>query len=97
MIALVLIDNLKKIKVALWLAKSCKICLFAYIILFIVRVGLFFEMHSQLQIVDSNHQDKGIGAFFAEYIDDDGGSKAISLLLLAVFGSFYIGNILVIK
>jgi len=67
-IGMVLVDNIRVNKFAILLKKSCKICIIGYIILFILRIGLFFEVHRVVMLIDPSHDDKGIGSFFAEYI-----------------------------
>ena len=38
-----------------------------------------------------------MGAFLAEYIDDDSGSLIMTIFLLLIFGTFYASNFYIIK
>jgi len=96
-ISLVLVDNIKKMSLAVLLRRTCKVCLLLYMLLFLMRVGMFFNVHAHLKLVIPDHEDKGFGSFFAEYIDDESGSIVMTLFLLSVFGSFYILNIYIIR
>lgn len=90
--ALIFHDNITSLKIAKCLKTTCKASLAAYIILFLIRLGMFFDIHSQVKMIDQSHEDKGIGSFFAEYIDDMTGSILISLLILFLFFAFYASN-----
>ena len=48
-------------------------------------------------MVDKHHEDKGMGSFLAEYIDDESGSTLMNIFLLLIFGSFYASNFYIIK
>jgi hypothetical protein len=84
-------------KVIFALRKICRISIFLYIIAFFIRVALYFDVHSAIKDVDVDHNDKGLGSFLAEYIDDTTGSVIISIALLCYFLSFYLSNFYVVK
>lgn len=96
-IALMYVDNIKVVKYGRWLRKSCKYCLILYPCLFLVRMVLFFDIHKQIQQVNPNNENKGLGGFFAEYIDNQVGSTLITLLIFALFILYYISNFTMIK
>jgi len=95
-IGLILADNIKSIKLVHWLQKSCKFGLIAYPICFIIRIGIYFEVHAAI-IAINPHEDMGIGSFFAEYISDSLGSNIVSLIILGTFILFYLSNLLTIR
>lgn len=90
-------DNIKSMKIIYALRKICKISVFLYMIAFIIRIGLYFDVHSAIKDVDMDHQDKGLGSFLAEYIDDTTGSVLISIFILSLFLIFYISNFYIVK
>jgi hypothetical protein len=45
-IALVLIENIRRVKIAEVLRKACMVTLVGFIVCFILRIGLFFDVHS---------------------------------------------------
>lgn len=97
MIGIILADNIKSVKLIKILRKSCKTSLFVCISTFILRIFMFFQVHQAIKMIDVNHVDKGIGSFFAEYIDDTTGSIIITTLLLISIISFYWSNFYIIK
>jgi len=97
-IGLILVDEIKSLKLALLLRKTCKIGLVFYIFCAILRIGLYFDVHSAITVIDVNHEDyKGLGSFFAEYISNTTGSTITTIILMVVFFSFYLSNYYVIK
>ena len=88
-IALILVDNIKSQRIANYLNKISKFSLVAYIVLFLLRIGLFFDVHSQIAKVEDDHIDKGFGSFFAEYVSDTTGSIILTIILFVLFGLFY--------
>ena len=96
-IALILIENIRSIKLARTLQKACKVTLIGFVFCFLLRLILFFDVHSQLEKVVKNHTDKGLGSFFAEYIDDESGSIIITTMLIITFGVYYASNFFMIK
>lgn len=90
-------DNLKSQKIIYALRKICKISVFIYMIAFIVRIGLYFDVHSAIKDVDPNHEDKGLGSFLAEYIDNTTGSVLITILILCLSMIFYLSNFYIVK
>jgi len=84
-------------KIALILRKSCQIFLVGYVACFILRISIFFEVHSEVKLIDKNHVDKGLGSFFGEYIEDESSSIVITALLIIIFFGFYCSNFYIIK
>jgi hypothetical protein len=66
-------------------------------IAFLVRIILYFDVHSAIKEVDVDHNDKGLGSFLAEYIDDTTGSVLISIAILSMFIAFYTSNFYIVK
>lgn len=97
MIGITLADMVKSVKLIKILRKACKLSLFVCILSFLVRIFMYFRVHSAIKMIDINHVDKGIGSFFAEYIDDTTGSTIMTIFLLISFLSFYWSNIYIIK
>jgi hypothetical protein len=54
-------------------------------------------MHTALKGVDEKHIDKGIGSFFAEFIEDSTGSIIIASSILLLIFIFYLSNFWIIK
>jgi hypothetical protein len=63
----------------------------------LIRILLFFDIHEEVVLIDKTHVDKGLGSFFAEYIDDRTGSILVSVFLLFLFVSYYLSNFWMIK
>ena len=89
MIGIILADKIKSIFICKILRKSCKLSLGFYLLAWVVRFFLFLSVHSGITDVDIGHQDKGIGSYFAEYVDDTTGSIIVTILLLLIFVIFY--------
>ncbi len=50
--------------------KVSRASIIIYPLFAVLRVFLFFDVHSGLKTVDPEHEDKGLGSFLAEYVDD---------------------------
>lgn len=96
-IALILVDNIQSQRIANYLNKISKFSLVAYLFLFLLRIGLFFDVHSQIAKVEDDHIDKGFGSFFAEYVTDTTGSIILTLILFVLFFLFYASIFCIIK
>ena len=96
-IGVILVDNMKSMKIITALRKICQISIFLYMIAFVIRIALYFDVHSAIKDVDIDHMDKGIGSFAAEYIDSTTGSIIITIFLLCYFLLFYLSNFYVVK
>lgn len=66
-------------------------------IAFVIRIALYFDVHSAIKDVDIDHIDKGIGSFAAEYIENTTGSIIISVAILFYFLAFYLSNFYIVK
>ena len=58
---------------------------------------MYINLHSALKGVDERHLDKGIGSFFAEYIEDQTGSVIIASFILVLMVLYYFSNLWIIK
>lgn len=58
---------------------------------------MYLNMHTALKGVDEKHIDKGIGSFFAEFIEDSTGSIIIASCILVLMLCFYLSNFWIIK
>lgn len=97
LIGIILSDNIKTKRLVLMLKKSAQIGLGFYIVIFFVRMVMYFALHSALRDADENHKDKGIGSFMAEYIEDATGSIIFSIILLLTSIFFYFSNIWILR
>ncbi len=79
------------------LKKSAQIGLAFYLVIFLVRMVMYFALHSALRDVDEKHKDKGIGSFMAEYVEDATGSIIFSVILLLLGVLFYFSNIWILR
>jgi len=50
--------------------KVSRIDLIIYVLLALLRIILFFDVHAGLKEVNPKLEDKGLGSFLAEYVDD---------------------------
>ena len=64
---------------------------------FLIRIGIYFDVHSAIKEVDIEHVDNGFGSFAAEYIEDTTGSAIITAVLLLAFLSFYLSNFWIVR
>jgi len=89
----ILLDKLKNHKMISITRASCQISLLALMIIYIVRIILYMNVHSALVVVNPKHKDpKGFGAFLAEYVNDVMGSYILTCFWLVVYIIFYISN-----
>ena len=65
--------------------------------MFLARIVLYWDVHSAIKEVDPDHEDKGIGSFMAEYVDDTTGSIIMTTVLLSLLGIFYLSNFYIVK
>jgi uncharacterized membrane protein len=65
-----LIDNIKSIKLLRAVNKITKVLIVIYLIMIIVRIGLYFRVHSDLVGLDTKNLDQGFGNFLASYMAD---------------------------
>lgn len=79
------------------LRKSCKFSVIAFVIMFVLRLILFFSVHESIKQVDVNHKDNGFGAYWGEFIENTTGSIIFTLLLLILFTIYYFSNFYIIK
>jgi sensor domain CHASE-containing protein len=103
MFGIVLVDNLR-IKKAVYLTKrSCQICVLLMVVLYIVRILFYLNVHSAFVQVDADNArrtssgstekiDKGFGSFLAEYVDSVVGSFILTIFWLIVYIVFFMSN-----
>ena len=89
MIGIILADKIKSILISKILRKSCKLALGFYMFAWVVRFFLYLSVHSAILDVDVGHEDKGLGSYMAEYVDDTTGSVILTIVLLSIFALFY--------
>jgi hypothetical protein len=93
MLGIVLVDKIRNKRIAQLLKKSCKFALIFYVLMSSLRTLIYFTVHKAIKEVDNDHEEnKGIGSFLAEYIDDATGSILMTILLILTFGGFYLSN-----
>ena len=64
----------------------------------LVRTVLYLAVHAAITDIDLDHTDnKGLGSFFAEYIENTTGSTIMTLLVMGTLFAFYISNLYIIK
>ena len=97
MIGIILADKIKSMGVSVVLRKSCKMALGVYMLAWIIRGVLFLQVHTAILKVDVGHEDKGLGSYMAEYIEDTTGSTIMTIALLLIFTLFYGSQFWVIK
>ena len=97
MIGIILADKIKSLLISNILRKTCKLSLGFYIFAWVVRFFLYLHVHSAITSVDIGHKDKGLGSYFAEYVDDTTGSVIVTIILLLIFALFYGSQFWVIK
>jgi hypothetical protein len=88
-IANILSDKIKSVKLAVYLNKSCKLGLIVYILCALLRISFYFAVHASIAEIDQAHQDKGFGSFFAEYVNNTTGSMVLTILLITIYFFFY--------
>ena len=99
MLGLIFVDreNIKRMNIAKMLKKSCKIALIVYVILFIIRIGLFFDVRIQLNNINPNRFDKGWGSFYAEYVKNSAWSIVATCMVMFSTTLFYFSNFYIIR
>ena len=99
MIGLIFVDrdNIKNMKLAKAIKKSCQAALVVYIIMFCIRIGLFFDVRAQLNDINPNRFDKVWGSFYAEYVKNSVWSVVTTLIIMFLTGVFYLSNIYIIR
>ena len=99
MLGLIFVDreNIKRMTIAKMIRKSCKIALIVYVILFIIRIGLFFDVRIQLNNINPDRFNKGWGSFSAEYVKDSAWSVATTCIVMFLSGLFYLSNFYIIR
>ena len=89
-VAVVVFDNIKWLKWINLFRQIVYIAMIFYPISAGLRSLLYFNMHQSLVKVDKNREDKGIGSYLAEYVDDHDGSLVVAWSLVSLFGIFYL-------
>ena len=93
MLGIILVDKIRNKKIAQLLNKSCKFALIFYVLMSAIRTLIYFTVHIAINKVDKDHaENKGIGSFLAEYVDDATGSIILTILLIMTFCGFYLSN-----
>jgi len=96
-VGVILHDKIKNASLVKLFQNSAKFSLVFYLLAFMVRSVMYLNMHTALKGVDERHIDKGIGSFFAEFIEDSTGSLIIALCILMMMICFYFSNLWIIK
>lgn len=96
-IGVTLVDHIKSATIVKCLKNVTKFCIVSYMFMFLARIVLYWDVHSAIVEIDPNHEDKGIGSFMAEYVDDTTGSIIVTSVLLSLLSIFYISNFYIIK
>ena len=90
-------DHIKSERLVKTLRNVTKCCVISYMFMFLSRVVLYWDVHSAIKEVDPDHDDKGIGSFMAEYVDDTTGSVITTSIILVLLSIFYASNFYIIK
>jgi hypothetical protein len=64
---------------------------------FLGKIVIYFEVHAAIKVIDTDHKDKGLGSFMAEYVESTTGSVILSSVLLSLFFIYYLTNFCIIK
>ena len=93
MIGIILVDKMRNRNLVVLLKRTCKIAIIFYVLMSLVRTLIYFTVHKVIRKVDKDHtENKGIGSFLAEYVDDATGSILLTIILILLFGGFYLSN-----
>jgi hypothetical protein len=90
-------ENIKRMPIAKMIKKICKIALVVYVLLFTIRIGLFFDVRIQLNHINPNRFDKGWGSFYAEYVKNSVWSVVTTFIVMFLSGLFYLSNVYIIR
>ena len=94
--AVILHDNVRAIKLAKALKMSCMGGLVFFIFMGFMRSMFYLMMHKKLAQVDPDHTDKGLGSFIAEYVDGSTAATVVALCLLFYMIVAYLSNFIMI-
>ena len=92
-----MVDHIKSARLVKTLKSLTKCSVISYMILFLTKIVLYFEVHSAIKVIDTEHKDKGLGSFMAEYVENTTGSVILSSVLLSLFFIYYLTNFCIIK
>ena len=88
-----LIDHIKNLSLIRMILKFTKFVSLLYVLLTIIRIGIYIRVHLELQSVDIQHKDQGFGNFLASYMFEDKTAAAcITCLLMFMFGLCFLMN-----
>lgn len=92
-LAVTLYDNIRMFKLAAVTRKLAQISLIFYPSFAVLRCLCYINMHSILAVVDKNHEDKGLGSFLAEYVEDTISSIIVASCILVMLFLYFLSNI----
>lgn len=85
LIGIALVDNIKHMRLIKFLRKFTKIVLLMYIILIIMRVGVYIKVQHEVAIIDNTEEDQGFGNFLAGFVKNSAGAVVVTCLLMSMF------------
>ena len=93
LLTIAIIDYLKSLRFIRFLIKFTKTVMMLYIILIIVRIGIYIKVHYEVTLVDNHNKDQGFGNFLASYITENKTAAAyITFILMSMFGICFLVN-----
>jgi hypothetical protein len=97
LLLIALVDHIKSLKLIKAIRRFTKIVFFLYLVLIIMRIGVYFKVEDELVDIDGREEDKSFGNFLASYIPDKQGAIAFTCILLALFGFCFLMNCITLR
>jgi len=97
LLLIALVDHIKSVRLLQNIRRFSKASFILYIILIIMRIGVYFKVEDEIKGIDNDEADQSFGNFLASYVPDKQGAIALTFILILVFGICFIMNCLSIK
>lgn len=97
LLLIALIDHIKSLKLIRFIKRFTKVVLVLYVLLIILRVGVYIKVQSEVSSIDSAEDDQGFGNFLASFVADPKAAIAVSAILLLTFAACFILNCYTMK
>lgn len=68
LVTIALVDHLKSVKLIKFLRVFTKVAVTMYVLLIILRIGVYIKVQYEVSVIDSAEDDQGFGNFLAGFV-----------------------------
>ncbi|CDW90837.1 UNKNOWN [Stylonychia lemnae] len=97
LLLIALIDHIKHLKLIRLIQRFTKVVIILYLVLIVLRIGVYIKVQSEVASIDSNETDQGFGNFLASFVDDPQTAIAVTCILMSCFFLCFLMNCFTVR